>query len=74
MRIFYNPRDRKEIEKNEQATPKPVVSTETRMEVKHDGVESEPAGSEEASEAEQTQDETQTATKKAWKKKAETTV
>lgn len=74
MRIFYNPRDRKELENNEQAVAKPTVtSIETKMEVQHDGVESEPAGSNEPSEGEQAK-EVQTTTKKAWKKKTDSTV
>lgn len=74
MRIFHNPRDRKELENNEQAITKPaVVSIETKMEVQHDGVEPEPAGGDEPSEGEQAK-EVQTTTKKAWKKKADTTV
>ena len=71
MRIFHNPRDRKELENNEQAIAKPTVTPiETKMEVQHDGVESEPTGGDEPSEAK----EVQTTTKKAWKKKADTTV
>lgn len=75
MRIFYNRQDRQGLEGNEQKVSSTVVqTTEIKADTSNDRVESQPAGGEDTTEAEQTTEEAKTATKKAWKKKADTTV
>lgn len=75
MRIFYNRQDRQSLEGNEQKVSSTVVqTTEIKADTSNDRVESQPAGSEDTTEAEQTTEEAKATTKKAWKKKADTTV
>lgn len=75
MRIFYNRQDRQGLEGNEQKVSSTVVqTTEIKADASNDRVESQPAGGEDTAEAEQTTEEAKTTTKKAWKKKADTTV
>ncbi len=73
MRIFRSPKDRKGLEDNEQKIYRavPVITEEIK---EHDRMESESAGGESVAEAEQTTEEAKATTKKAWKKKADTTV
>ena len=69
MRIFHNPKDRKGLEENERKAAASVKKTS------YERMESKPTGSADAEkeQGEQAQ-EAESTTKKAWKKKADTSV